>query len=331
MAKKTAQTPYWIALLATVFVVGGVVAVVLTRPAVEGEDGQGIVASDATLSGRVVVYASGDALHVIDADDGVELKECAIADGARIARVNREGILVGAPNSGWVQLGFDCMAEDEVLMAALQGPDEEEVVTLVVGEREIPLRHENGRPFREPQVIGWLDDHRVVLVAFRGDVRYVVLAEATGELHTLAALPEIAEGFTVGNGSLWYVTATPGEGIEFGPSGPSAIHRVGTDGTDVVVVREPSALIESLSVSDEGMYAYTVGGTLMLGRQKALVNAGTGMPVGWTDDSRLLVVDAQRALTLKSLDGATEETGVVLSEDVWAAWLVSLDERAAIE
>ncbi|MEN9557980.1 MAG: hypothetical protein RL141_349, partial [Candidatus Parcubacteria bacterium] len=229
-----------------------------------------------------------------------------------------------------------------LVMEAKTGSEETDWV------KEIPLRHENGRPFREPQVVGWIDDAAVALVALRGDVRYVVLVDETGDVQTLAPLPELAEGFSVGGTSVWYVTATPGEGIEFGPSGPSAIHRIlwpgrGPDvarvGTDMVVAQEPVALIGSLHVNADGRYAYTAGGRLMLGYEKALVDAGTGSFLGWTDDGRLIALEAENRVVFKTIAGETENTTVQLDsgivdprhEGYLQAWSVLLEPTAPLE
>lgn len=323
MARKRPQVGQWIALLATVFVVGGVVAIMQTRPGAE-EQPEGIEAAGDALDGRIVVFADEGSVHLIDAESGVEIRECDAAGVTRIEEVTPEGIVIGMPSGERVRLGFDCVAQNEVLPAAVRvlEADEEGVSRAQFADgATVPLVASNGRPYREPQLVGWLDASRAVFVSFRGDIRTAVVVGTDGSVEALASLPEIVSGFSTGGGAFWYVSASPGPGIEFGPQGPSAIHRVRAAGDDVVVAQDAERVVEAFLVNPSGTYAYVVGGMLFMGQEESSLPVGTaGVPIGWSDDGRILVLDGQGAISLVSVGGVREETAAVLPPGVSIAW-----------
>lgn len=330
-SKKTFPLQHWLALFATVFVVGGLLAVVLMRPGDEEALQDPSTASDAALRGRVIVFADHGAFHVVT-PEGVELRECALDPAARLFEVTAQGVVIGFSSGDRVRVGFDCVASPTEAAVRMEEPDADAVMHMVFeGGTRVALVAQNDRPFREAQVVGWMDASHVAVVAFRGDVRYALAVSVDGALQELGALPELVGDFAAGGGAFWYVTATPGLGIEFGPRGPSALHRIALDGGEAVVARHVTDVLEGLSVSVDGAYAYRVGGTLFVGRDETSVNAGTGIPIGWSDDDRVLVVDAQQSLSFKTVDGAVIETGIVLPRGVSEAWSVALDVVSGTE
>lgn len=327
MAQKPLGIHQWIALFATIFVVGGVVAILQTRPGADASE-EGVEVLEEVRSGRVVVFVDAGRVYLADAASGAGLRVCDASGVTRIEEVTRDGIVMSAPTGDRVRLGFDCVVIGDVEASPVQivepGADGVPHVRFASSGADVALVASNGRPYREPQIVGWMDDTRVALVALRGDVRTALAVRTDGTVEVLATLPEVVGGFAAGGGAFWYVTASPGPGIEFGPQGPSAIHRVRAAGDDAVVAGDDVFIVDAFLVGPLGGYAYVMDGTLFVGKDGAPVPAGTGVPIGWSDDGRALVLNAQGALSFIATDGSVTETGVILPPGVVSAWSVDV-------
>lgn len=331
-------------LAAVALVIIGAAAVVLTQTPASTTDGS---PSPTAPSGpaTLTIFENDGKVHVVP-DQG-EARTCDLPPGGgRVTNVTADGIDILGGDGGRIRLAFDCTAADISLpsglpntdgtrggrIGATQNDDAGTVVFSASGasDQDVVLRNASSRPYHDPTPIGWMDRDWFVVTAFRGDALYALAVQPSGTVSELVTIPEEAGGEASGDGAFWYVTVTPGPGIEFGPSGPSAIHRVGTDGKDVEVAQDAEGAIDGVLPGPDGRFAYTIGGTLFVGQGTTTVNAGTGYPLGWMD--RTLLVSRSGRLSLvgpvDAVSGSdaisSTDTTIVLPEGVADAWRVTI-------
>lgn len=327
-------------LFATLFVVIGLAAIVLSIPknVALTEQASSIVIDTPTSSVPFTVLQEGDVLHLM----GVSMPhDCTLpTSSVRVTRVAVAGIDLIAEDGTHLRLGLDCTVQDVRFPPGLLNPSDTHGVRLgdprkdgaaaiVISdgkeESTIILRGQDGRPYRDPVLIGWMDGTHVAASASQGDSRHLLVVETTGRVMKRATLSEMVGDVAAGGGFAWYVTVTPGEGIEFGPRGPSEIHRVSADGSDAVVARDEQSALESLSVGPAGHFAASVGDAILVGQQTAVKKSATGRVIGWTESGALMIARNGRLALIQS-DGLVTDTDLPVSEQVTAAWRPVLDD-----
>src|SRR3989338_71206 len=329
--------------IATILVVLGVVAIARLNVKKQDATAWPPSAPGAAASATWTVLQSGGKLSLTN-DQG-DRRECELPDGfANVDRADKDGFTVRNATGARMLVSFECIVKDPKLVPGLANPsglraanvsgkrrDGAGVLEVSDGKitEEITLRGKNSRPYRDPEVVGWLDDNVFAVTAFQGDARYALTVQTTGRITELLKLPENAVEFKAGAESFWYVTVTPGEGIELGPRGPSELHRVSADATDTVVSKEEGSVIERVSLGPDGTAVFVAGGTLMrVNTDGKVVNAGPGIPLGGTDDGEL-IVNRNRSAWVVSKEGISRAlTDGSVGADVSAAWIVrqTLDE-----
>lgn len=332
-------------LIATLFVVVGIAAIVLTRP--QGGSDQPAENQPPVEMGPVTatVFQDGDVIRVTQTQGtSSTARECTVPQGTtRAASVDKNGIVISLTSGQNVRIGFDCMAKEGTLPEGVLNPsgsrsarmsdprsDGGGTVTISDGTNEetMTLRGPNARPFRDPLIIGWMDNQKIAVIAFQGDARHALMVESAGRVTQLKELPETATEFAARDGAFWYVTATPGPGIELGPRGPSEVRRVGMDGTEEVVSRNENDAIEAFMPGPDGRFAYVGGGALYVGKGTETKNVGTGRPLGWGEDGTALVVRNGQLVRIAD-DGAVVEVGIDIPDGVVSVWNLTLDEEGA--
>lgn len=329
----------YLPLIATVAVVLGIVAAARFNASRQPKslqadsDLSAVSAEDtswtAVLAGRTLTMT---------VDDGAS-KICALPDGFNfVDDVDSDGFTVRSATGARMLVGLDCNVKDSKLVPGIANPSGKRMAN-ISGERrdgaavieisdgkyteEITLRGKNSRPYRDAEVIGWLDDNIAVVTAFQGDARYALTVQTTGRITELVKLPDNAAEFRTGGGAFWYVTVTPSEGIELGPRGPSALHRVSQAGTDLVTAEEADAVIENVLISSNGNAAYLVGGTLKIRfADGEFQNAGTGKPLGWTATGSL-IASREGGLRIIAPSGSSESFNLTIEGEITRAWRVT--------
>ncbi|HWQ99522.1 MAG TPA: hypothetical protein VN397_01590, partial [Candidatus Methylomirabilis sp.] len=102
---------------------------------------------------------------------------------------------------------------------------------------------------------------------------------------------------------------------------PSA--SLGAGFTDTVVSKEEESVIERVSPGPDAIAVYVVGGTLMrVNADGKVVNAGTGIPLGWMDDGEF-IVNRNGSAWIVSKEGISRAlTDGSVGADATAAWVV---------
>jgi hypothetical protein len=330
---------------ATLFIVFGVAAIVLTAPKQKKDE----TPTAATSTSPTIptdqplgVFETTSKIQLVAAD-GAQ-KSCDFpAGGGHISRVTKDGIDVVGGDGRSARLSFDCSLKDAVLPSGVLSPSgthgarlgekkTDGAATVIFSDgkndQEVTIRGSTSRPFHDANIIGWMDDGHLAITAFQADALYALSVATTGNVTSLKALPEEADGFSAGDGSFWYVTVTPGQGIELPSRGPSVVHRIGVDGEDAKVAQDADSAIDGLLPGTGTRFAYTVGGTLFLVQGAGSSNVGTGIPIGWTDDGRLLVSRTGKLVLIGPTSASnaptvsSTETGMTAPDDAMAAWYI---------
>jgi hypothetical protein len=336
---KTQPNPVKNALpvIATLFVVAGVAAIVMSRPL---DEPKGVPIQEVTATSTpqaYVAYTGPDGLHVIASGENASSERvCTLpAGGGDVERLTQEGVVVALASGQKVTFGFDCEAMGTSPGARLVDTSEDDAVGKVVfsdgtHDEVIALRGANNRPYLNPILVGWLKADTLAVIAFQNGARHALAVNPTGVVTPLGELPETATEFGVGDGAFWYVQASPGQGIEFGPRGPSEIHRIGTDGKDAMIVRDADNAMEAFLPGPGGRVTYLSGGSVYIGQQSGVKNIGTGRPVGWMEDGTVLVLRDGK-LTMIAADGVVADTNVAIPDGIPHVWRTTLDEPAATQ
>ncbi|MEK7655723.1 MAG: hypothetical protein AAB386_03530 [Patescibacteria group bacterium] len=180
------------------------------------------------------------------------------------------------------------------------------------------LREENGRGIRDAQAVGWWDNETVAVVGIKNSVRTAFAVGIAGGVRVVASLPETATRIEIHDGGLWYVTLTPGEGLESEPAPPSELHRLMVEGKDSTLMVSPVTVISRYVV---------VGGNLVATQNekgKIYYSSSTegvvaeGVLLDATADGKLLIRNGEK------LSFGDPRAGGMTS------WQVSLEKRVAV-
>jgi hypothetical protein len=112
-------------------------------------------------------------------------------------------------------------------------------------------------------------------------------------------LPDFIERLRIFDGAAWYVTVTPGEGIEQPDAPPSAFHRVSLDGHDDRLVQEEKSVIGNYAVGARG-FAYQLDpeGVRWTNLEEGIIlPLNDAVPLVYLDDGSL-ILRHMNALTL---------------------------------
>lgn len=168
----------------------------------------------------------------------------------------------------------------------------------------VPLRSQNGETYNDPSVIAKADATHVFVVAST-NVRSLLLVSRTGEIRSLAQMPEFANVLPTQDGHVWLATYTPGEGIESEPSGPSRLIRISVSGIQETFAEE-TRVITSVLPGENSSFAYRTDDGDMVASQDGKRWSGNGVPLAWIDKATLLLSQGRSVLKLTFPAGALE-------------------------
>ncbi len=147
----------------------------------------------------------------------------------------------------------------------------------------------NSRPLRDARVHGWSDPEHLLVSAFVTSTRAIFNVELTGAVRELARLPDAIFSLEARRGAIWYITASPGEGIESEPVPPSELHRISPVDGDRLIARDEKRLILEAVPGPKGDVAiYFNDGTTELSGQ----NLGKRHPLLFLENGQLVMRDA---------------------------------------
>jgi hypothetical protein len=350
-AKRQGLLRSFFPIIATVFVVWGVILIVRLSPSVSfsksnNADTASIISQPKQET--VIVIQSGKKLTINRKDGQIQQTTCDLPDGfVTVDRVTNYGISIRSATGGRETLDVSCTAVPSKLVTGIPNSagtrgawlgspksDGAGVVRISEGNglEDIILRGKRSQAYKDAEIIGWVDDGHVALSALLGNARHIILVEPSGRVSDLAIVPDEAAGFFVGAGSVWYVTVTPGQGIESGPVGPSDVHRVTLTGEDRVVAHEDADAIESVAVcpaeaTGTATFFYQVNNHLIQsGSDGKRTDLGVARALGWSSDGELIAI---RDSELVSIDSSgVHDLNIPTDADAVAAWKItrSLDE-----
>lgn len=225
---------------------------------------------------------------------------------------------VNAANGSVVQFENEFRSPDGIRLARLETPkgDAASVVTIEQPQGSSSLVLRVGRfPLRDARIHGWSDAQTLFVSALVTSTRAVFRVDIGGSVRKLATLPDTALFLEVQHGALWYITASPGEGIESEPAPPSEAHRIRADTGDDRVVREDSRLILHVVPSKNDAVAYlTDDGQvtfLPTAQTASKIALGKRQPLLFLDDGRLVMRDDLNLQIVDPRTGASISLGAL--------------------
>lgn len=192
-----------------------------------------------------------------------------IADGAGVVRIERGPL-----------------ATPELLEARNGG---------ATSPRTLVLRTQQGKPYKDATLAGWFDPNTIAVIARATTTRMILaLDRAGGTVQRLAALPDALVWIDERGGTVWYVTAALGEGLESPPRGPSELHRVSTDGINRLMARDEHRVFLGVVPGPRDLFAYTLDdgqSFLAMSNTDARQELKKLRPLLFTSDGSLLLRD----------------------------------------
>jgi hypothetical protein len=347
-AKRQSVLRGLLPVVATIFVVGGIVLIARLAPSTPAPEQQKAGSTQAQPKEEtVIVIQSGKKLMINKKGEQIRQTSCDLPDGfVTVDGVTEEGIAIRSAKGERSRLDLSCSMVPTELVSGIPNDagtrgvwlgspksDGASTVRLTEGKNaeEIVLRGKRSQAYQDAEIIGWVDDSHVALSAQQGDARHIVLVEPSGRVSELAAVPETAAGFFVGAGSVWYVTVTAGPGLESGPTGPSEVHRVTLTGDDRIVAHEDANAIEFVFVSPVettgNVFFYAVNGHLIQsGSDGKAADLGVARALGWASDGALIAARDNQLISVDS--SGVHELNVPADANVTTVWKMtrSLDE-----
>lgn len=170
-------------------------------------------------------------------------------------------------------------------------------------------------PLRDARVHGWSETGTVFVTAIVTSTRAVFSVDAGGAIRELAALPDTVFALETRNGAVWFIAASPGEGIESDPMPPSEAYRVNVSQVGERILREESRLILSLVPGPRQAIAYLTNDGLAtfmkIGDPTSAVSLGKKRPLLFLQDGRLLVRDGFDLFFFDQVQGVSSKIGTL--------------------
>lgn len=191
------------------------------------------------------------------------------------------------------------------------------------------LREENGRGIRDAHAVGWWDNETAAVVGIRNSIRTAFAVGIAGGVRAVSSLPETAARIEMRDGGLWYVTLTPGEGLESEPTPPSELHKLASDGKDATPMIFPTMVIARYVVIDGNLIA-TQNENGKIFYSSSYENAvAEGMLLDATSDGKLLIRKGDNLLFGDPRSGSMASLPVALDRRVAVFLLKSaaVDEK----
>lgn len=339
-----------LAVFATVLVVAGIAAVAYVASVRPGDRSvrpvvteDGIDRRDAPSSTEpVVAFLRNETSVTLLRKDGTTERLSAEAFGERFPDVDEpwEGSLVsnGAPvryaaatsaASGPGALSPDGASHVRIGTAQADGASVLLLQRASESERKLVLRDAKNQALRNASVAGWFDERTIMATAVPTSSRWAYAVGVDGRARALAPLPETIVSLFGRGGAVWYVTATPGEGLESPPKAPSELRRIGSDGSDQLVAKDELHVFLMVVSGPDGRFAFTTDD----GKSAAALEDGTHVSLGkrrplvFLPDGRILLRDGFSLVLFDLRTGTTTPAGTVPEGNVEAYALPNLDMK----
>ncbi len=151
----------------------------------------------------------------------------------------------------------------------------------------------DSQPVRDVTPVGWWDDGHFAVIGRIGGERHALSVSIGGDVRDVSTIPDEAEHISAQSGALFYVTLTPGPGLESPPVPPSSLSQLSSDGeTRTVTTFDDDSILQYL-VDGSGEYPHLL--QTESGRAYAIDGEGSRSDLGDTD-AILLFLDAKRVL-----------------------------------
>lgn len=273
----------------------------------------------------VLVYPSGkterlstDAFWALDKADRLP------AEGSNAANGSGAFLLSPEQASGTRET---FLSPDRRYIARLGEPKRDNAAALeIVQGREAPqtivLRDRRGKALTDTVLLGWIGPRTLAVLAVATSSRCLFAAELNGTLRQIAQVPDDIVYAEARGGAVWYATAQLGEGLESTPKGPSELHRVTSDGQDMLAARDDLRVFQVAVPDGKGHLMYTTDDGqsfyLTVGDEKTRLALGKRRPLGYFPDGNLLLRDGYGILSLDPEDGRSLEISAVPEGEVKA-------------
>lgn len=164
----------------------------------------------------------------------------------------------------------------------------------------IVLRLKNGTPLRDVQVYGWSGPEQLYVTGVITNARWVYQADVSGALTAVGILPDTAMTVVYRDGRFWYITVTPGPGIESPPMPPSELFSMEPglmDPPNRSWIKDQDHIIAGFAFVGTGMMNGEIAYVRDDGQAFIRVPGGTTTPIGkirplmFLDEDHLLIRD----------------------------------------
>jgi DNA polymerase-4 len=175
---------------------------------------------------------------------------------------------------------------------------------------DIVLRRPNGQLYIDPLILGLIDPTHAVVIARVSSAQEILIVNRAGSITKLTDIPDNVNVLGLVDGSVWWSTYIPGEGIESVPHGPSKLVRIEIDGSQTVETTSDEVINRVVALDRKIAYG-TEGGTFSV--VDAVGWTGQAIPLLWLSGGRLLALNGT---SLVIQDGKTERrvSGTVSGE-----------------
>ena len=287
-------------LIAMACVIGGYI--LISRPSAQQTASPAIQLPDPGLHGDVLIMVNDEHSVSVWKEDGTEIE--APEGFARLDAIAKivhgvhffSGVPVGVRSDYRVDNVYRVLSPDQQreLHPSLTREDGTPAVIIAKGDssEEHVIRFQDQRVIRDGEPIGWWDSQVFGILGRLNGERRVFAVSLSGDIRDVAVLPDTAEQVSIQNGTLWYVTLTPGPGLESSPEPPSSLHSVNQKGEDVVVFELKNDTIlrfvigstENIAIQGEsGITEY------LKSVDSSVVEIGKGVPLLFVREGELLI------------------------------------------
>lgn len=169
----------------------------------------------------------------------------------------------------------------------------------------IVARLNDGQAIRDGRLIGWWNETTLAVIGRTSGMPTVYAVPVSAAARVITALPESAERVRMIDGVMWYVVASPGEGLESDLRPPSELRRLVIDGRETSVVRDEDEVIVEYDVTPKDDVVYKTSDdrvyrAVQAGKPSAFI--GSGALLGATTEGGVLMRREGR-LIIRSFDG----------------------------
>lgn len=166
--------------------------------------------------------------------------------------------------------------------------------------QSIVLRLKNGTPLRDAQIYGWSGPDQLYVAGVIKGARWVYLTDTSGNLTEQGMLPDTAMTVVYRDGRFWYITVTPGPGLESPPMPPSELFTLEPglmDPPNRSWIKDQDHVITGFTFVGTGMMNGEIAYVRDDGQAFIRVPGGTTTPIGkirpllFLDEDHLLLRD----------------------------------------